>query len=394
MLNVSTLLGVGASPSDALRYGMRRPGEANPRSARTRAPVVVWNATQACNLTCQHCYASARSRPAPDELSTAEAIAFLDDLAHFGVPAVLLSGGEPLIRRDLMLLIAHGTSRGLRLTLSTNGTLIDRRLTRALAEVGLTYVGISLDGIEETHDRVRRCSGAWRSSVRALAALGDAGVKRGVRFTLTPDTLRDLEPVLAFADAQGIERVCVYHLVPSGRGRRLIDISSDERRWALDRVFEFAATHPAVEVLTVDNPSDGPALHQWLRDRDPVAASRCRRALEWNGGAPNGPGVGLAAVDERGNVHVDQFSRDHTVGSIRDAPFSQIWSDPVDAHLRALRQRPRPMPERCRSCPGLAMCGGGSRTRASAATGDPWGFDPSCSFQGRAVGSPLEATDR
>lgn len=350
-----------------------------PVSAGARRPVVVWNATQACNLTCAHCYASAKSRPARDELDTSEAMAFLDDLADFGVPAVLLSGGEPLTRPDLLVLLEHGIGRGLRFTLSTNGTLLDDRLARALARVGVTYVGISIDGTEPTHDHLRRRAGAWRSSVRALGALGEAGVKRGIRFTLTPDTVADLGPVLEFAVAQRIERICVYHLVPSGRGRRLVDVTPAQRQRALEEIFEFATAHPEIEVLTVDNPSDGPALYVWLQSHDPVAAKRCRRALEWNGGAVNGPGVGLAAVDERGDVHIDQFSRDHTVGNIRDTPFSQIWARPADPYLRLLRGPKRPVPVRCRLCPGLAMCGGGSRTRALAATRDRRGFDPSCS---------------
>ena len=379
MLNVSTLIGVATSASDALRYGMTRAGESMPASARERRPVVVWNSTQACNLTCAHCYASAKSRPARDELDTSEAMAFLDDLANFGVPAVLLSGGEPLTRPDLLVLLEHGISRGLRFTLSTNGTLLDDHMASAIAEVGVAYVGISIDGTESTHDHLRRRPGAWRSSVRALGVLGDAGVKRGIRFTLTPDTVADLGSVLEFAVAQRIERVCVYHLVPSGRGRRLVDLSPEQRHRALEEIFEFATAHPEIEVLTVDNPSDGPALYLWLQSHDPGAAKRCRRALEWNGGAVNGPGVGLAAVDERGGVHIDQFSRDHTVGNIRDTPFSHIWTQPADLYLRLLRGPERPVPVRCRVCPGLAMCGGGSRTRALAATRDRRGFDPSCS---------------
>jgi len=382
MLNVSTLVGARTSASDALRYGMARPGERVPRSARARRPVVVWNVTRACNLACAHCYASAKSGPSPDELDHTEAIAFLDDLAAFGVPSVLLSGGEPLTRPDLLALVEHGVGRGLRFTLSTNGTLIDDRVARALGAVGITYVGVSIDGTEPTHDRLRRRVGAWQASVRALRALRRAGVKRGIRFTLTPDTQRDLGAVLGFTESERIERLCVYHLVPSGRGRRLVDITASQRRAALERIFEFAATHHDVEVLTVDNPSDGPALHRWLSTRDPIAAERCRQALEWNGGAAHGPGFALAAVDERGDVHVDQFSRHHTVGSIRLEPFSRIWSSPADSYLRLRRARDHPLPAQCRSCAGHAMCGGGSRTRAAVATGDPWGFDPSCSLVG------------
>jgi MoaA/NifB/PqqE/SkfB family radical SAM enzyme len=137
VLNVSSLTGVRTSSSDALRYGWDRPGERTPDSSTQRRPVVVWNSTRACNLACAHCYASAKSGPAPDELSTDEARAFLDDLAAFAVPAVLLSGGEPLTRPDLLDLIAHGTAAGLRFTLSTNGTLIDDRVASALASAGV-----------------------------------------------------------------------------------------------------------------------------------------------------------------------------------------------------------------------------------------------------------------
>jgi len=377
VLNVSTLLGVRESPSDALRYGMARAGETTWRSARARRPVVVWNLTRACNLACEHCYASARVRPAPDELTRDDARRFLDDLAAFEVPAVLVSGGEPLVRPDLWQLLEHGVTRGLRFTLSTNGTLIDDPTARRLHDLGITYVGISIDGRQTTHDRVRRHDGAWAASVRALGSLRDASVKRGIRFTLTPDTHEDLDAVLELALREQVERVCVYHLVPSGRGSRLTDITRAERGAALERVFTFASDHPEIELLTVDNPSDGPALYHWLRTRDAAAAARCREALEWNGGARNGPGIGLAAVDERGDVHIDQFSRHHTVGNVREVPFSILWSRTSDERLLALRGE-HPLAWQCRACPDLPMCGGGSRTRAAAATGDLWGFDPSC----------------
>ena len=380
MLNVSTLLGARSSQSDALRYGMKRPGADVPTSSRHRRPVVVWNSTRACNLACTHCYASARLRPADDELTTEEARAFLEDLAAYGVPAVLLSGGEPLARPDLLDLIAYGASRGLRFTLSSNGTLIGAELARTLARLKVTYVGISIDGDEASHDRLRRMPGAWRRSVEALRHLRGAGVRRGVRYTLTPANVNYLGAVLDLVRAERIERLCVYHLVPAGRGARLHDISPEQRRDALIRLFEFAAVNPQVEVLTVGNPSDGPFLYRWLLQRDPEAAGRCRGALLWNRGARHGPGVGLAAVDERGDVHPDQFSRHRTFGNVRQQPFSVIWSTGRDAYLQALRSPDRPFPDRCQSCPYLELCGGGLRSRAELAAGDPWAFDPSCSL--------------
>lgn len=381
MLNVSSLLGVRRSGSDALRYGAQRDGERTPDSALARRPVVVWNSTRACNLTCTHCYASAKSGPAPDELSRDEAFAFLDDLATYGVPAVLLSGGEPLTRPDLLELIGHGIDRGLRFTLSTNGTLIDKPTAVAIAGAGVTYVGVSIDGSEATHDRVRCRAGAWEQSVRGLRNLASAGAKRGVRYTLTPDSRPDLHDVLGLVEREHVERFCMYHLAPSGRGKYLHDVTPDERRTALRDVFEFALTHPEVEVLTVDNPSDGVALLQWLADHDPDRAEACRAALVWNRGARGGPGIGLAAVDERGDVHPDQFSRHRTVGNVRHRPFSEIWSHPEDPYLQALRAGSWSLSGECQACEGRELCNGGLRSRAEQSTGDIWGFDPSCSLR-------------
>jgi Fe-coproporphyrin III synthase len=380
VINVSSLLGVRESSSDALRYGRNRPGEITPSSAADRRPVVVWSVTRACNLACRHCYATAKRRPGPDELTETETRELLDDLSAYGVPAVLVSGGEPLVRADLPDLIAYGVERGLRFTLSTNGTLIDANMARVLAGVGIVYVGVSLDGPKQLHDRLRCQPGAWCGSVAALYNLGDAGVRRGVRFTVTPDTVEGLDDVLGLVVSERIERFCMYHLVPSGRGRSLVDVSPAQRRWALDTVFAFAEENPQVEVLTVDNPSDGAALSRWLEARDGARAERCREMLRWNTGARGGPGAGLANVDERGDVHPDQFSRHRTVGNIRMRPFSAIWSDPDDLYLQQLRSAKRPLAARCSVCPEVELCGGGMRSRAELAGGETWGFDPSCSL--------------
>lgn len=379
MINVSSLLGTRQSASDALRYGRHRSGEHTPRSSTDRRPVVVWNVTRACNLACTHCYASAKRTPAADELTGDEARAFLDDLAGYGVPAVLISGGEPLSRPDLLDLMGYGVERGLRFTLSTNGTLIDGITARRLKTAGLIYAGVSIDGPEHLHDTQRREQGAFRASVEGLRNLGEAGVRRGVRFTVTPGNHEGIDEVLDLVVRESIERFCLYHLVPSGRGGHLQDISAERRREVLATVFQFAEDHPDVEVLTVDNPSDGPALVHWLEDRDPERAVRCREMLAWNAGSKGGPGIGIGCVDERGLVHPDQFSRHRVLGNIREEPFSQIWTEAKDPWLAELRSSERPLAPVCEGCPDLAMCGGGNRARAELATGDPWALDPSCS---------------
>ncbi len=382
MINVSSLLGVRRAASDALRYGRRRDGEATPPSSRERRPVVVWNVTRACNLACTHCYATAKRRPDDDELTDREARAMLDDLAGFGVPAVLVSGGEPLYRPGIIDLISYGTERGLRFTLSTNGTLVDPPMARRLAAAGLVYAGVSIDGPEPLHDLQRRQQGAYRASLDGLRNLRDAGVRRGVRFTVTPGNYDGVDDVLALLVDEGIDRFCMYHLVPSGRGEHLRDITPEQRLSVLHRVFAFADAHPEVEVLTVDNPSDGPALLHWLADAAPERVDRCREMLTWNAGALSGPGIGLACIDQRGLVHPDQFSRHRVLGDIRQAPFSQIWSESRDPWLAEMRSLTRPLDSACAVCSDLAVCGGGMRARAELATGDPWALDPSCSLVG------------
>ncbi len=376
MLNVSTLCGTSSSPSDALRYGRATGRRAPYRSASERRPVVVWNSTRACNLACRHCYASAKAVPDPQELDTKEAVALLENLASYRVPTLLLSGGEPLARPDFMQILEGARRVGLPVTISTNGTLIDRSLAEFLARVSIGYVGVSLDGPADIHDKLRCMKGAWEASVAGLQALGRAGIKRGVRFTLTPQTYEGLPAVLETVRALGIERFCMYHLVPSGRGGRLLDVTWEQRLEALHMVFEFAASCLGVEVLTVANPSDAVALYLWLKQRFPDRAEAAYAAMSWNGGARNGSGVGLACIDEKGTVYPDQFSRHRPIGSVRQEPFDRLWE-----RWRADRNSGPSqisLPQRCRSCGYLSICGGGLRVRAEAVTGDPAGFDPSC----------------
>lgn len=376
MLNVSTLCGTARSRSDPLRYGMALGVHRRTESASARRPVVVWNLTRACNLACRHCYASARPRPDIDELDFSEALGVIESLSTYRIPALLLSGGEPLARPDFIDILEAASGAGLQTTLSTNGTLIDGVLASRIAAAGIGYVGVSLDGSEILHDKLRCVRGAWRRSVDALVELGRAGVKRGVRFTLAPSTVEGLPAVLRTVSDLGVERFCLYHLVPSGRGKRLDDISPIQRIAALYTVFEFAASTPGVEVLTVANPSDAVAFYLWLRKRDPARAESAYELMAWNGGARHGSGVALACIDERGTVYPDQFSRHRPIGSVKTEPFDRLW-ERWREHRLGLDPAAR-LPEKCRGCRFFAICGGGFRVRAELSTGDPAGFDPSC----------------
>jgi radical SAM protein with 4Fe4S-binding SPASM domain len=358
-----------------LRYGTPPPSNARPS-------VVVWNVTRACNLRCLHCYANATPAPARDELTTTEGYALLDDLAAYRVPVLILSGGEPLVRPDLLDLAAHAVERGLRVVLSTNGTLLADDTVTALKDAGVSYVGVSVDGLEERHDLLRGVPGAFRRTVGGLRRCRDAGLRVGLRFTLTRDNVSDLPGVLALARHEGIPRLCVYHLVYAGRGADLrhADLTATERRkvvsFLLREADRIVAAGEDLELLTVDNHADAALAYLHLLRRDPVRAAAAWNLLVRNGG--NGSGLRIAAVDARGFVHPDQFWTHHRVGTVRDRPFSELWENPEDRLLRDLRDRSTRLAGRCATCRFLPICNGNMRVRAEAAHGDVWADDPSC----------------
>jgi radical SAM protein with 4Fe4S-binding SPASM domain len=378
MLNVTKLYCGISQPADALRYGQ---GEQAPRTAQLRRPVVVWNITRTCNLRCVHCYAGSEAKPYPGELTLPECKALLADLAQFKVPAVLLSGGEPLVHPHFFKLAGCALSLGLRLTLSTNGILINPQTAARLRAFNFAYVGISLDGIGEAHDKFRGREGAFALAVEAFRNCKAAGQKAGLRLTLSRNNIADLDRILDFVEAEAIERVCFYHLVHSGRGADLQMASLQETRAALDRIISRTAQWAKTgrEVLTVGQPVDGVYLYlRLLREGQGERAAEARKLLEWNGGGAFGSGVGIGNIDSFGNVHPDQFWQTHTIGNVRHQPFSAIWQNSQDPLLLGLRRRDAQITGRCAQCQFLKLCGGGFRVRAAHATGNPWAPDPSC----------------
>lgn len=381
MLNVTRLLCGLDQPMDALRYGH---GSGAPPSAAARKPVVVWNVSRTCNLRCSHCYSDSEARRYPGELTFEQGKALLDDLAAFGVPAVLLSGGEPLARKDVLDLAAYGRSLGLKFTLSTNGTLIDAATAARIRRLGFAYVGISIDGIGATNDRFRGVAGAFERALRGVRACKAAGQKVGLRLTLTPATIADLDAIFDLIEAEDIERACFYHLVPAGRGRAAETLERAQVRAAVDTIFRrtraFAAAGSPREILTVDNHADAPYLYlTLLREGDAARAEAALAALAWNGGGANASGTGIADIDAQGNVHPDQFLQSLTFGNVRERPFSAIWTD--------RSYPPGRLHGRCASCRFLALCGGNFRARAFNLTGDLWASDPGCYLEDGEIGA-------
>lgn len=388
MLSITNLLCDHRAGNEALRYGhMRR---SQPGTDATPRPVVVWAVTKACNLRCVHCYASADARPAPGELSHDEGRSLLEDLKSFGVPAVLFSGGEPLHRADTIDLIAYAQSLGLSCTLSTNGLLIDDTVADRLAEIGLKYVGISLDGTEARHDKLRGQRGAFAGTLAAIDRCRARGIKVGLRFTVHALNQVDLDEIFDLCLAHDIQRLCVYHLAYAGRGGKMqkVDLTAAQTRKVVDRIFTRSRVEHAagstLEVLTVGNHADAAYLLRQLERDNPARAELIRQRLEGTGG--NRSGCNIASIDPVGEVHYDQFSWHYACGNVRTRPFSEIWRDAFDPRLRILRDRSAHLPQRCQACRYLSVCNGNLRTRAEAATGNWLGMDPSCYLSDAEIG--------
>ena len=390
MINVTKLYCGLSQSADALRYGQ---GHGAPRTAAERKPIVVWNITRRCNLKCIHCYSDSDAREYPGELTWDQCTGVLDDLAQFGVPGVLLSGGEPLIHPRFFDLAGYARGKGLRLTLSTNGTLIDRDAAQRLKETGFAYVGISLDGIGATHDHFRGRQGAFDKTVAAFRHCKAVGQKVGLRLTLSTHNIADLDRILDFIEAEDIDRVCFYHLVYSGRGSNVVDVTHKQTRAAVDKIIDrtarWAASGRPREVLTVDQPADGAYLYLRLREENPARAGEVLDLLRWNGGGAHGSGTGIGNIDTQGNVHPDQFWQSLTLGNVKRRRFSEIWSDSSNKTLSALRNRNGRLEGKCSGCRFLDVCGGGFRVRAVQVHGNLWAPDPACYLSDEEI-APVE----
>jgi radical SAM protein with 4Fe4S-binding SPASM domain len=319
------------------------------------------------------------------ELTTAEARAFIDDLAASKIPLVIFTGGEPLVRPEIWELAEYCRENGIKTALSTNGTLISDDVAKKIKQSGIEYVGISLDGASAaTHDRFRNRPGAFDRAVAAFARCREAGVRNGVRVTLTKENRGELGALVDLSRNLGASRFCLYWLVPCGRGSdayERLQLDREEVTRALTLLYGKAKEIPAeeMEFLTVDGPQDCIHLLQSM-ERDGSADLEDARGLlaSLNGGCSAGDRV--ANVDPRGNVYPCQFARlpEFRVGNIRNRPFSALWNDDANPVLARFRIKPPEVTGKCRSCTYLRLCGGGCRVRAWARSGNFSGEDPFC----------------
>jgi len=373
MINISKLYCGLAGESDDLRYGR----------GNSFGPVIAYNCTQRCNLRCLHCYSSSETDSSlADELTTPEAKQLLSQLAEVNCPAVLFSGGEPLLRDDLFKLLAEAKRLKLRTVISTNGTLLDSKTAGKLSDAGVSYVGISIDGTEEFHDTFRQTEGSFKEALSGIENCKKAGLKTGLRFTITEANADQVPIVFDIAALTGVRRICFYHLLRTGRAKGLGKqvLNKQQTRTVLDVIIEktddFVGKGLIDEVLTVGNHADGPYLLVKMQKGKNRNFRRAKKLLLANGGNRIGEKIGCVGWD--GSVYPDQFWRNYALGNIKDKTFRQIWENGSQPVLNKLRNKSQFADARCLRCKWFDLCKGNFRFLGAEADDKYWFNEPAC----------------
>lgn len=287
-----------------------------------------------------------------------------------------------MLRRDLLTLATRAKKAGMRVVVSTNGTLITEKAAHDLAHVGLSYVGVSLDGLKPTNDAFRGVSGAFDAALAGIKNCQKAGIKVGLRFTMNKRNVKDIPAMFSLLEEHSIPRICFYHLVYAGRGSSLVkkDLDRIEARDAvnliIDKTAELAGRGISAEVLTVDNHADAVLLYLRMKREGSSRAADVLRLLQMNGG--NNSGIAIGCVSWDGEVYADQFWRHLSFGNVRKRPFSKIWTDTAHETMARLKDRKRFLKGRCGRCVWQDICNGNFRVRAEAVYNDVWAEDPAC----------------
>jgi len=379
MLDISRIYCGNITSSEELRY--KKYNQFLPLHTQKR-PIVVWNITNSCNLSCEHCYANANEDLTDKELTTKEAKNVIDKLAEFKIPVILFSGGEPMMRHDILELIAYTRFKKIRAVVSTNGVLIDKKKANELKQSDISYVGVSIDGSKSIHDKFRGIDGAFESTLTGIKNCVNAGIKVGLRFTIFQGNYKEIPFLFDLMERENIERICFYHLVCSGRGQSMKDseLSIDEKRNVMDLIIdktkEFYSKNIKKEILTVANHCDAVYLYKKMVKENHPNSEIALNLLNLNKSASSG--IGISSINWDGTVYPDQFWRNKSLGNIKDSSFEDIWLNPNNEFLRKLRNKKDFITGRCRNCNYFDICLGNFRPRAEELTGNLWASDPGC----------------
>ncbi|WP_338598677.1 radical SAM protein [Sulfolobus tengchongensis] len=351
-------------------------GEYSPRNpsrfSQVFRPVITWNMTYKCNLNCIHCYINA-SPTREDGLTTEEAINLIDQMAEIKIPLLIMSGGEPLMRRDFLNLSKYASEKGIKLALSTNGTLISEKMAQMLKEIGFVYVGISLDSPSpEFHDKFRGLNGAFEMTIKGIKNAINAGLNVGLRFTITSKNIDDLDSYVNLALKLGVKRITFYHISASGRGKELRDWMYTPEQYTrfMDRLIEYARKLKGIiEIETTLAPYDGIYIAKKLA-RDENELNEYLRFVENSGGC----GRKMISIYPNGDVYPCQFIDFHKLGNVKEKPLKDIIQNIPDIFINTHKY----LTGKCASCEYKAYCKGGDRARAYYWYGNLYGDDPLC----------------
>lgn len=357
---------------------------------RKELATIFWNITLSCNLKCVHCYASATAYKNPDELTIEQIFNTIDDLAAIKLPVIIFSGGEPYMHPDILEFSSYANSKGIRVTLSSNGTFITDNVAVKMADAGIKYVGISLDGWKERNDMFRGVQGVFEKAIRGIKAVKESGMLSGIRFTITNDNYRDLDKIFELSKELEIDRFCIYHLVPVGRGTKVKDIDNKKRKkiidYLIDKAYEINSGHIDMEILTVDNPADGVYVFLKTFKDDEKAAKQVYNLLKRRGG--DNSGIKVADIDPLGNVHPNQFWWDLDMGNVKNKKFSEIWNN-SNGFVKDLREnKVNNLNGKCGRCNFKDICGG-FRLRALRYNNDIWSEDPDCYLTEKEISTEI-----
>lgn len=347
-----------------------------------RPLVLIWEVTQACGLACRHCRADARPNRHPDELTTAEGKRLLDEAGAFGDgQLIVLSGGDPLVRDDLVELVAYGTERGHRMTITPSGTAsLTRERIAALADAGIQRMALSLDGSTRARHDQFRCAESFESTIAAAEAATDAEVPLQINTTVCADTVDDLPAIRDRVRELGAVLWSVFFLVPVGRGRVLDPIAPDRAERVMEWLHEVSTEEPFGVKTT-----EAPFYRRVGLQRDADAGGELPSASRRRGGIT--AGRGFAFVSHTGELYPSGFLP-QSAGNVTNRSVVDLYRN--SASFQALRE-PDQFSGKCGACGFREVCGG-SRSRAYATTGDPLASDPLCPYVPNGYDGALPAT--
>ena len=373
MINFSRLLKVKETARDVKKHHNKRADEVPKhliRYANVKAPMVIWNITRKCNFSCDMCHLGSALEAESDELTTQEALEFIDHMALIKVPMISVYGGEPLTRDDFFTLADYAHNKGLRIILSSNAALITEQTAREIGESGISYVGIDMDGFSQISGHMDVIAGLERAKP-AMEFLRDAGVGCGVRITIGSFNLAQMPSIIEAIENTGLKRFAVCQHIEGNDWKAV----KEERREIIDSLIDYAMKNPEMEVVTEQLYDDGVYLLQRVAENDPELASEMEKLLARQGGCPAGDRI--VNVDYRGNVHLCPYWQGRTIGNIREQKLSDICFDEENEILAKMSEKTRYLKGRCGRCSYKHLCRG-CGARAEEMCGDPFGADPAC----------------